>query len=159
MALLGHDHVNVVVTDMERSRHFYTTLFGLRVVMDRPLSGEWFERVTGLDGARARCVILAAPDGGCRVELLEFEDHPAGQAAVASTPGLRHVALRVDDLDRHLALLAVEFGQTVTPVEVPGDIVRGGKRMCYVRDPDGAMIELCQYGQERPEFRTVQRRD
>jgi glyoxylase I family protein len=30
--------------------------------------------------------------------------------------------------------------------------VRGGKRMCYALDPDGAIIELCQYGGERPEF-------
>lgn len=157
MALPGHDHVNVVVTDMERSRRFYTTLFGLAVIMDRPLSGEWFERVTGLPGARARCVILAAADGGCRIELLCFEDQPAGHPApspaIASTPGLRHVALRVDDIDHSLAVLAAEFGQVVEPVEVPGDIVRGGKRMCYIRDPDGAMIELCQYGRAMPEFR------
>ncbi|EME70762.1 lactoylglutathione lyase [Paramagnetospirillum caucaseum] len=153
MALLGHDHVNIVVTDMERSIRFYAALFGLGVVMDRPLQGEWFERVTGLTGARARCVILAAPDGACRIELLEFADAPPAQAAVASTPGLRHLALRVDDLDACLAALAGQFGQRVEPIEVPQDIVRGGKRMCYIRDPDGAMVEVCQYGLEQPEFR------
>ncbi|ARJ67689.1 lactoylglutathione lyase [Magnetospirillum sp. ME-1] len=153
MALLGHDHVNVVVTDMERSIRFYATLLGLGIVMDRPLEGEWFERVTGLEDARARCVILAAPDGSCRVELLQFESPETAQAALPSTPGLRHVALRVADLDHCLAVLAERFGQTATAVEVPKDIVRGGKRMCYVRDPDGAIIELCQYGLEQPEFR------
>ncbi len=153
MALLGHDHINVVVTDMERSIRFYSSLLGLAVVMDRPLEGEWFERVTGLEGARARCVILAAPGGACRVELLQFADGPATQPTQPSTPGLRHVALRVDDMDGCLAILRREFGQSVEPTEVPKDIVRGGKRMCYIRDPDGAMIELCQYGLEQPEFR------
>ncbi|CUW39916.1 putative glyoxalase-like domain [Magnetospirillum sp. XM-1] len=153
MALPGHDHVNVVVTDMERSIRFYATLLGLRTVMDRPLDGDWFERVTGLAGARARCVILAAPDGSCRIELLQFESSATAQPALPSTPGLRHVALRVGDLDQCLAILAEQFGQKASPVEVPKDIVRGGKRMCYIRDPDGAIIELCQYGLEQPEFR------
>lgn len=152
MALLGHDHVNVVVTDMERSIRFYATLLGLGTVMDRPLEGDWFERVTGLAGARARCVILAAPDGTCRIELLRFENSGAAQPALPSTPGLRHVALRVSDLDRCLAVLGSQFGQVAVATEVPNDIVRGGKRMCYIRDPDGAIIELCEYGQEQPEF-------
>ena len=152
MALLGHDHVNVVVSDMERSLHFYARLLGLVPVMDRMLEGAWFEAVTGIAGARARCVILAAPDGGCRIELLCFDAMPAAESALPSTPGLRHVALRVDDLDSRLSLLHGAFGQRVVPIEVPKDIVRGGKRMCYIRDPDGAIIELCQYGSEQPEF-------
>lgn len=153
MALPGHDHVNVVVTDMERSIRFYAALLGLGIVMDRPLDGDWFERVTGLEGARARCVILAAPDGTCRIELLQFETPESAPPALPSTPGLRHVALRVGDLDHCLAVLEGQFGQNATVVEVPKDIVRGGKRMCYIRDPDGAIIELCQYGLEQPEFR------
>jgi glyoxylase I family protein len=153
MALLGHDHVNVVVTDMERSVRFYSSLLGLEVVMDRPLEGDWFERVTGLPGARARCVILAAPSGACRIELLEYENGERSPAAVPpSTPGLRHMALRIDDMDGCLAVLHREFGQSMAPTEVPKDIVRGGKRMCYIRDPDGVIIELCQYGLEQPEF-------
>ena len=153
MAPPGHDHVNVVVTDMERSTRFYSALLGLEVVMDRPLEGDWFERVTGLKGARARCVILAAPGGACRIELLEFADGAPAQPALPSTPGLRHLALRVDDMTARLETLRTQFGQTVDITEVPHHIVRGGKRMCYIRDPDGAMIELCQYGLEQPEFR------
>jgi catechol 2,3-dioxygenase-like lactoylglutathione lyase family enzyme len=153
MALLGHDHVNVVVTDMERSIRFYSRLLGLDPVMDRRLEGTWFEQVTGLQGAQARCVILASAGGGCRIELLQFASMPDAQESQPSTPGLRHVALRVDDLNGALTLLEREFGQKVEPTAVPTDIVRGGKRMCYIRDPDGAMIELCQYGSEQPEFR------
>lgn len=153
MALLGHDHVNVVVTDMERSIRFYSALFGLGIVMDRPLSGDWFERVTGLDDAKARCVILATPDGTCRIELLQFEARQPTEATLPSTPGLRHLALRVDDLGACLETLHRQFGQTVTATQVPDHIIRGGKAMCYIRDPDGAIIELCQYGLEQPEFR------
>jgi catechol 2,3-dioxygenase-like lactoylglutathione lyase family enzyme len=148
------DHLNVVVTHMARSMAFYGAVLGLAPVMDRELTGEWFEQVTGLPGARARCVILDAPGGGCRVELLQFHA-PVSPAPPPSTPaaiGLRHMAIRVADLDVCLGILKDRFGVTVTPVQVPRDIVKSGKRMCYIRDPDGAMVELCEYGSEIPEF-------
>ncbi|OAN45640.1 lactoylglutathione lyase [Paramagnetospirillum marisnigri] len=150
----GLDHVNVVVSDMARSLDFYTTLLDLTVVMDRRLSGDWFEQVTGQPGAVARCVILDAPGGGCRIELLQFQ--PGGARPDHRQPptamGLRHLALRVDDLDHRLKLLAQRFNQEVSPVQVPQDIVKSGKRMCYIRDPDGILVELCEYGAHRPEF-------
>lgn len=149
------DHLNIVVTDMARSVSFYEAVLGLVPVMDRDLSGDWFERVTGLAGASARCVILDAPGGGCRVELLQFRPPSPPTAPPPFTPatiGLRHVAIRVSDLDGCLAILKDRFGQSVTPVQVPRDIVKSGKRMCYIRDPDGAMVELCEYGSEIPEF-------
>lgn len=148
------DHVNIVVTEMERSVAFYTRLLGLTVVMDRRLDGPWFERVTGMAGARAHCVILAAPQGACRIELLAFEASAvAGDpAAPLAQPGLRHVALRVDDLEPPLAMLARDYGQHPAVVDVPADIVKGGKRMCYLTDPDGAIVELCAYGSTVPAF-------
>ena len=148
------DHVNVVVTDMTRSASFYGEVLGLVPIMDRDLAGEWFEQVTGLPGAHARCVILDAPGGGCRVELLQFHAPtcPPPAPFTPASPGLRHVAVRVTDLDSRLAILKSRYGQRVTPVQVPRHIVKSGKRMCYIRDPDGTMVELCEYGSETPEF-------
>lgn len=140
------DHVNVVVSDIERSRDFYTRLLDLRPVMDRMLDGPWFEALTGIDAARARCVILDAKDGGCRVELLRFEPKGADFAdgAHPATAGLRHFALRVADLEACLSRL-----DAAPPVvEVPREIVPVGKRMAYVVDPDGAIVELAEYGGE-----------
>lgn len=139
------DHVNVVVGDPERSVAFYTRLLGLTPVLDRVLDGPWFETLTATPGARARCIILDAPEGGCRVELLAFlaADNTALPAnSLPHTAGLRHVAIRVSDLDSCLATL-----ETPPPVvEVPKDIVPVGKRMAYVTDPDGAIVELAEYG-------------
>lgn len=152
MAPPRHDHVNVVTADMDRAIAFYTGLLGLAVVMDRRLDGPWFQTLIGQPAASARCVILDAPGGGCRIELLHF---PAGMAQPQQPPtiaGLRHVAIRVDDLDVRLDLLRRDFAQEVAVIEVPHDIVKGGKRMCYLRDPDGTIVELCEYGLDRPEF-------
>ncbi|MGE5505586.1 MAG: VOC family protein [Actinomycetota bacterium] len=148
------DHVNVVVASLERSLAFYGAL-GLVPVMDRVLDGPWFERLTAIPGARARCVILDAPTGGCRVELLQFGTTGGGDAPLPSPPdhlGLRHLALRVDDLDFALAAVAPLLDRPPTVVEVPRDIVRSGKRMCYLHDPDGVLVELCAYGAANPEF-------
>jgi catechol 2,3-dioxygenase-like lactoylglutathione lyase family enzyme len=148
------DHVNVVTADMERSLAFYAGGLGLTVVMDRMLDGDWFARLTGREGARARCVILDAPAGTCRIELLQFDPAAAVPAPGShpATVGLRHLALRVDDLDARLATLAARCGITAEAVEVPRDIVTGGKRMAYLHDPDGVVVELCEYGDGGPQF-------
>jgi len=149
------DHVNVVVLDVDRSLAFYDACLGLRPVMDRILEGPWFERLTGMPDARARCVILQGPGGGCRVELLQFlaqDGHALPANQWPATPGLRHFAVRVDAIDPIVATLKNRLGITVDIVEVPADIVRGGKRMVYVRDPDGAIVELSQYAEAEPNF-------
>lgn len=149
------DHVNIVVADLDRARDFYVRGIGLVPVMDRVLEGPWFERLTAMPGVRARCLILDAPGGGCRVELLEFPGRDGGPLAANSRPetiGLRHVAIRVEDLDAVLARLAAGFAAVATVIEVPRDIVAAGKRMAYVRDPDGALVELCHYGAADPGF-------
>lgn len=139
------DHVNVVVSDPERAITFYSHLLGLSVIMDRMLEGAWFQEVTGITGARARCIILEAPGGGCRVELLAFEGSDGVHIPANSLPatlGLRHFAVRVDNIEACLATLP----EPPLIIAVPRDIVPAGKRMAYVRDPDGVMVELAEYG-------------
>jgi catechol 2,3-dioxygenase-like lactoylglutathione lyase family enzyme len=88
-----------------------------------------------------------------RIELLQY--HAPGGVALpensrANTLGLRHVALRVDDI----AVLAAKLrtaGVTFfsPPVRVPTGIVKfaaGEKSLCYFLDPDGVILELCEYG-------------
>lgn len=139
------DHVNVVVSDPERSIAFYARLLGLSVVMDRELDGLWFEEVTGIAGARARCVILDAPGKGCRIELLTYmgsDGTPLAANSLPATVGLRHFAVRVDNIEACLATL----DEPPLIIAVPRGIVPVGKRMAYVRDPDGAIVELAEYG-------------
>lgn len=144
------DHVNIVVSDIDRSVAFYGHLLGLTVMMDRVLEGPWFEDVTGITGARARCVILGGNGGQCRVELLRYEGTDGTALAANShvaTPGLRHFAIRVDNIEACLSTLA----EPPLIIAVPRDIVPVGKRMAYVRDPDGAIVELAEYG-DTPSF-------
>ena len=147
------DHLNIVVADMAESVRFYRALFGMSVALDCELEGAWFEAVTGFPGARARCVILRGAEPGFRIELLRYFE-PPGRADPATraldTHGLRHFAVRVEDIDAALALArSLGYARGVEPVRVPFSILPAGKRMAYLRDPDGVVLELAEYGRCR----------
>jgi catechol 2,3-dioxygenase-like lactoylglutathione lyase family enzyme len=144
------DHVNVVVTDMDRSITFYTETLGLARGFETVLEGGWIETVTGIHGARARCVFMEAAPGGARLELLQYLA-PAGAAlaanSAANTVGIRHVAFVVEDLDAlHSRLTALGARPVGPPVEVPFQVAaQGRKRLFYFHDPDGTLLEAAEY--------------
>lgn len=146
------DHVNIVVADMERSLGFYRDLLGMQVTFECDLTGEWIETVTGLPGIWARCVFCQPPGGETRFELLQYQTPPGltpPENALANTLGLRHFALEVDDLDGLYARLTAAGVPFVSgPVTVPFSVAGVRKRLCYLRDPDGALVEIAEYGAE-----------
>src|SRR4029078_9685137 len=95
------DQINIVVSDLERSVRFYTEILGFKKTKEAFLEGEWIDRIVGLHGVRARAVFIVARGGEPRIELLAYEA-PRGIALAetsrANTVGLRHIALRVDDM-------------------------------------------------------------
>jgi len=148
------DHVNIVVADMERSLAFYVGLLGMQVTFEAELTGDWIEAVSGLPHVSARCVFCRPPGGGARFELLQYRTPPgtaSAAASVANTLGLRHVALEVDGLDDLYARLTAAGVPFVSgPVGVPFPVAGVRKRLCYARDPDGALVELAEYAPEGP---------
>lgn len=155
-AISGIDHLNLVVADLDRSLAFYTELLGFRQTQRTVLEGEWIGRIVGLPNARAEVAFIepsSQAEGAPRIELLQYLS-PEGLAlkanSVANTHGLRHIALRVEDIEAmkaHLESHGVTFfGE---PVVVPDGIIKraGGvkKTLVYFLDPDGVILELAQY--------------
>jgi catechol 2,3-dioxygenase-like lactoylglutathione lyase family enzyme len=69
------------------------------------------------------------------------EDRPAsGQHAPANTPGIRHVAFAVDDIDAVVASLRARGAELVGEVERYED----SYRLCYVRGPERIIVELAE---------------
>jgi len=70
--------------------------------------------------------------------------------SIANTTGLRHIALRVDDIHASAKRLKQAGVKMVSdPVVVPSDVIShdsGNKRLCYFPDPDGILLELAEYG-------------
>jgi len=87
--------------------------------------------------------MMKTPDGHGRLELTKFHS-PSTQGgnrlAPANTPGIRHIAFAVEDIDAVLAGLRVRGAQLVGELERYEDRYR----LCYVRGPEGIIIELAE---------------
>jgi catechol 2,3-dioxygenase-like lactoylglutathione lyase family enzyme len=105
--------------------------------------GRWVDRVVGLEDVRADLAMMQTPDGNGRLELTKFHS-PSNQGddrhAPANAPGIRHVAFAVEDID------AVVAGLRARGAELVGELERykDSYRLCYVRGPEGIIIELAE---------------
>lgn len=146
------DHINLVVNDLDSMVRFYTELLDLKVTKRVSISGEWIDRTVGLNGVRGEVVYLDLPNGP-RIELIQYVAPPGIRPAGldrANTPGLRHLAFRVSEIDmmverlREAGVVFLSEVQTVPDTQVT---YAGGvrKRLVYFRDPEGNLLELCEY--------------
>jgi catechol 2,3-dioxygenase-like lactoylglutathione lyase family enzyme len=136
------EHVGVVVDDLAAATDFFVEL-GLELRGEAPVEGGWVDRVVGLEGVRAEIAMLETPDGHGRLELSKFHapSGPGGDRhAPANTPGIRHVAFAVDDVDAVVAGLRARGSELVGEVERYKD----SYRLCYVRGPEGIIVELAE---------------
>ena len=136
------EHVGIVVDDLAAAIEFFVQL-GLELQGQGQVEGRWVDRIVGLEGVRAELAIVQTPDGNGRLELTKFHspsDQGDNRPAQANTPGIRHVLFAVDDID------AVVAGLRARGAELVGELVRYGDsyRLCYVRGPEGIIIELAE---------------
>jgi catechol 2,3-dioxygenase-like lactoylglutathione lyase family enzyme len=149
---LAIDHINMVVSDLERSVRFYTGLLGFNESKRAHLEGEWIESIVGLKGVVADVAFIVAPAGEPRIELLCYKT-PKGEAvpanSLANTIGIRHIAFRVDDIYAIVGKLQNAGVELLgEPVVVPETVVThdaGHKTLCYFHDPDGVLLEITEY--------------
>src|SRR4051812_28730128 len=142
MSIQRMEHVGIVVDDLAAATEFFVGL-GLVVQGKATVEGGWVDRVVGLEGVRADIAMVQTPDGNGRLELTKYHspstkgDNPD---APANTPGIRHVAFVVENID------AVVAGLRARGVELVGELVRYGDSywLCYVRGPEGIIVELAE---------------
>jgi catechol 2,3-dioxygenase-like lactoylglutathione lyase family enzyme len=136
------EHVGIVVDDLAAAIKFFVQL-GLELQGEGEVEGRWVDRIVGLEGVRAEIAIVQTPDGNGRLELTKFHtpsDPGDNRLAQANTPGIRHVLFAVEDID------AVVAGLQARGTELVGEVVRYEDiyRLCYVRGPEGIIIELAE---------------
>jgi catechol 2,3-dioxygenase-like lactoylglutathione lyase family enzyme len=136
------DHVGIVVDDLAAAIEFFVQL-GLELDGEGRVEGDWVDRIVGLEDVRAELAMLQTPDGHGRLELVKFHS-PSAQGddrdAPANAPGIRHVTFAVEDID------AVVAGLRARGAELVGELERyeDSYRLCYVRGPEGIIIELAE---------------
>lgn len=143
------DHVGITTSNLERALRFYRDLLGFRVLAVTRENRPELAQLLGLDQIDVLLADLDAGDG----QLVELVQHmsPVGGVAsyVSEDAGSVHLGFRVSDLSHTTELLAAEgvtmisaHAMTLDEPGTPWD----GVKVLFIRDPDGAIIELI----ERP---------
>ena len=125
MRIEGLHHVAIIASDYARSRHFYTQVLGLPVVHEMYRAERQSYKLD-----------LQLPDG-TQLELFSFPSPPS-RPSYPEACGLRHMALRVADLD---AVVAHLHAQKVATEPVRVDEYTG-RRFTFFADPDDLPLEL-----------------
>jgi glyoxylase I family protein len=142
--ILASDHTGITVSNLEQALAFWQDVIGFELSHRAHQKGELAEQITGVPGAEILIAVLKAP--GHKIELLEYRA-PADRTHIRPRPcdvGSVHVALTVDDLDDVLETIAASGWQTAGKPQTLTTGPNAGKRVIYVRDPDGTTIEFMQ---------------
>ncbi len=146
------DHINIIVSNLEKSVKFYTEILGFKEIRRAKLKGYWIEQVVGLENVEAEVSYIIASEGELRIELLHYFA-PKGEKveynSIANTIGIRHVAFQVKNIYDFVEMLKNKGVKFISkPVEVPISTIKhddGHKILCYFHDPDGVILELAEY--------------
>jgi len=139
------DHTGITVSNLERSLAFWRDVLGFELSHTAHQTGELAREITGVTGAEIKLAVLKTP-GGHKIELLEYLA-PGDRKRTDVRPchvGHVHVALLVDNLDAVLDKIAASGWRAAGEPQTLKTGPNAGKRVVYVRDPDGTTIEFMQ---------------
>jgi catechol 2,3-dioxygenase-like lactoylglutathione lyase family enzyme len=135
-------HVGLVVEDLPEMLRFLTVL-GFECDAPGVYSGDWIDRIIGLENTEMELSMVRLPDGSDVFEVVRFRSPPtqAQEAApAANRPGMRHISFSVEDM--HAVVERVQAAGWA-PI---GEVVNYEDMylLCYLRGPEGVIVELAQ---------------
>jgi len=142
--IIAADHTGFTVSNIERSLAFWRDVLGFGLSHRAHHAGDLASEVTGVPGAEISLAVLKGY--GHKIELLEYLA-PADRKHVDLWPcdvGSVHVALTVDNLDAVLSAITASGWKAAGKPQTLKSGPNAGKRVVYVRDPDGTTIEFMQ---------------
>ena len=125
--IFGIDHIAIAAKDPQRLAEWYVEHLDFEIVAHNGASPP-----TLLVGGGAGALIEIMPDNGSAVVAHEWAD-----------PGIRHIALRVDDLGEAQAKLEAAGARSIRP----GGDAMGGGTLWNFADPEGNVLQIV----ERPD--------
>ncbi len=139
-------HTNLIARDWQKLAKFYRDAFGCESVPpERHYKGPDLERGTGVQGSELHGIHLRLPgyDGeGPTLEIYTYSVLDEGPMPAVNRPGLAHIAFSVDDVAEARQAILEAGGDAVGEV-VTLQIATGAKvTWCYMRDPEGNIVEL-----------------
>lgn len=134
--------MSINVNDLLETKAFFLDL-GLEVQAEWELHGEQLDRIVGLNGVKTACVGLGMPDGQTWIELVKFytpSDENDIQQPLANTLGIRHICFNVEDIEAVIAKLKKNGTEIFSEIEQYEE----SYKLCYVRGPEGIILELAE---------------
>jgi catechol 2,3-dioxygenase-like lactoylglutathione lyase family enzyme len=136
------DHVSINVNDLSEAKAFFLDL-GLEVKAEWELDGEMLDRIVGLTNVKTACVGMGMPDGQAWIELVKFyypSDEKELQKPLANTLGIRHICFAVEDIEAIVAKLKRKGTEIFSEIQQYEE----SYKLCYVRGPEGIILELAE---------------
>jgi glyoxylase I family protein len=143
--ILAADHTGITVSNLERSLAFWRDVLGFELSHQVRQAGHLASEITGVPGAEISIAVVKAP--GHKIELLEYHAPSDRKGSGTIRPcdiGAAHIAITVDDIDAVLEKIAASGWQAAGSPQTLSTGPNAGKRVIYVRDPDGTTIEFMQ---------------
>jgi glyoxylase I family protein len=144
--IIAADHTGITVSNLERSLAFWRDVLGFELSHTAHQTGEMASEITGVAGAEIKLAVVKTP-GGHKIELLEYIAPADCKRHVTFRPcdvGFVHVALIADNLDAVLRAINASGWKAAGKPQTLRSGPNAGKRVVYVRDPDGTTIEFMQ---------------
>ncbi|GGA48966.1 VOC family protein [Psychrobacillus lasiicapitis] len=136
------DHVGIIVNDLSSAKEFFLD-FGLEVKGEWEMEGDLMGYAVGLTDAKVECVGLGMSDGQTWIELIKFSapsDENGIQQTFANTLGIRHIAFTVEDIETVVAKLKKKGTEIFSGIQRYEE----SYKLCYVRGPEGIILELAE---------------
>lgn len=137
------DHVGIIVNDLSAAKAFFLD-FGLEMLGEGEVEGEWVERIIGLRDVKEEIVMLRTPNGETNIELVKFHtpsDENGIQRPLANTLGIRHIAFAVEDIEALVSKLKKKgTGGIIGEIQN----YENAYKLCYIRGPEGIILELAE---------------
>ena len=136
MAALTAHHVGITVSDLDATTEFYQSVFDCEIIAEFSVDGDAF--ATGVDIENASAEFVHLDLGSVRLELVAYE--PTGNdrlPADLNDAGATHIGITVDDVDEFYESLPSSV-ETLSPPQT----TETGTKICFLRDPDGTLIEV-----------------
>lgn len=128
MSSLTFSHIAIACEDPLTIERFYAKHFGFtRARVYLPGPGQ----------------VVVIKSGAVSLELFPAKESRSAEPAGADgpwTPGWRHIAFLVDDLDAKLTEIGSDAVVTLGPLDMGGFIP--GMRVAWLADPEGNIVEL-----------------
>jgi predicted enzyme related to lactoylglutathione lyase len=146
VAMFRYVHTNIIAKDAGKLIEFYKTVLHCKSINEtRDLSGEWLDRLTGLNEAHIIGEHLLLPGYGKdhpTLEIFSYDESSEIVSTEINRPGIAHLAFEVDDVEAVLTEIVRAGGSSVGDL-VTVEYANGIEAVfVYTRDPEGNIIEL-----------------